>query len=457
MKNWSAGYELLRLYVRFAFWLTHKSIIVTGSKNLPYNQPTIFAPNHQNALMDPLALVCTNRFQTTWLARADIFKSKAVQPLFRYLKLLPVYRIRDGKDNLSNNEQIFSQVIGLLGNRQSVALFPEAAHSGRRQMLPHKKAIPRIALEAEERNHFNLGLQIVPVGIYYDHYWLFNRTLIVQYGTPIPVGRFQEKYLENPSKAMLSLRDEIHDKLALLVLEIESVEYYDQFENFRRLAGDSYAQSHRFSKRKALQKFLSDREFVGKLETLENEDPITFKHLLEEQTRYFEALSSLSLGDDEVNIAGETRLPKLIYRFFKAIFSLPVFIFGFLFNALPFYIPRIILKRKVTDRTFLSTFNFVAGLIAFPVFYLIEAGLIYVLSENFRLSLFLFFSFPFAGKIAYPLLQFYQKIIIGAGCLFGTKGFRNKIKQALKLRNNLVAELLASVSKKQQPDDLPEI
>lgn len=445
MKNWSFGYELLRLYVKFAFWLTHKHVIITGRKNLPYGQPVIFAPNHQNALMDPLALVCTNRFQTVWLARADIFKAKAFRRILRFMKLWPVYRIRDGKDNLSNNEQIFSFVINLLRNKQSVALFPEAAHSGRRQMLPHKKAIPRIALEAEEKNNFSLGLQIVPVGIYYDNYWLFNRTLIVQYGKPIQVGKYRKEFMDNPSKGMLSLRDEVHDEIVPLVLEIGSKKFYTQYEDFRRLAGDSYAQSHQFSKRKALQNFLSDRELIRKIENLEQEDQVTFNHLLEKQFQYFETLSSLNLSDGEVEIAGETRFPTFFYRFLGTVLSLPVFIFGFLFSALPFYIPRIILKRKVTDRTFLSTFNFVAGLIIFPIFYLIEAGLFYHFSENFWLSVFLFFSFPFAGKIAYPLLQFYQKVFIGAQFLFGTKGFRSKQKQAITLRNSFIENMIQSI------------
>ncbi len=69
----SIGYEALRVYVRFAFWLTHKRVIVIGRDLIPKDQPIVFAANHQNALMDPLALVCTNPLQTLWLARAGIF------------------------------------------------------------------------------------------------------------------------------------------------------------------------------------------------------------------------------------------------------------------------------------------------------------------------------------------------------------------------------------------------
>ena len=187
MENRSIGYEALRQYVRFAFWLTHKRIVVTGREHIPAGKPIIFAANHQNALMDPLALSCTNPLQTLWLARADIFKNKLARPALKFMKMLPIYRIRDGKENLSNNEEVFNQVTQVLENRQSIALFPEAAHSGKRQMWVHRKAIPRIALEAEAKNNFTLELQIVPVGIYYDHYWKFNRTLVVQYGKPIGI------------------------------------------------------------------------------------------------------------------------------------------------------------------------------------------------------------------------------------------------------------------------------
>ena len=131
MEKQSLGYEALRVYVRFAFWLTHKRVIVTGRELIPNDHPIIFAANHQNALMDPLALVCTNSLQTLWLARADIFKSKFTKPILKFMKMLPVYRIRDGKENLNNNEEVFDQVTQVLENGGSTALFPEAAHSER--------------------------------------------------------------------------------------------------------------------------------------------------------------------------------------------------------------------------------------------------------------------------------------------------------------------------------------
>jgi len=411
MKNWSLGYEIIRTYVRFALWLTHKRITVTGQQFLPDGKPIIFAANHQNALMDPLAVACTNRFQTMWLARADIFKSKTASSLLKYLKLLPVYRIRDGKDNLSNNELIFAQVARLLEYKETVALFPEAAHSGRRQMLPHKKAIPRIALEAEAKNNFTLDLQIVPVGIYYDHYWAFNRSLIIEYGEPISIDKYRDEYLENPQKAMLSLRDEIYNRIVPLTLQINSDNYYQEYEDLRLMAGKTYSNTHFFSKNKHLQLLYAQKELVGKLEQLEIAQPEQFGELIKKSAKYFNTIREANLSDRQIEKLTNANWAILFGKFLSALISLPLFLAGFIFNVLPFAIPRTILRRRVKDITFLSTFNFAAGLVVFPVFYLIEATVVLALTDSWLIAISAFLIMPFAGKLAFQLSIFYRDFL----------------------------------------------
>lgn len=443
MSNWSAGYEAIRTYVRFGFWLSHKRVVVTGRPKIPKGKPIIFAANHQNALMDPLAISCTNSLQSLWLARADIFKSKAARSFLKYIKMLPVYRIRDGKDNLSNNEQIFGQVIKLLEDKQSVALFPEAAHSGKRQMLPHRKAIPRIALDAEAKNNFELGLQIVPVGINYSHYWQFSRTLIVHYGDPIDVDRYKNSWTENPQKEMLSLRDEIHDRIIPLTIQINSHTFYQEYEDIRQLAGEAYSKTKHFSKDKTLNRFYTDQELIARIEILENTQPEQFEKIIDETKKYFSKLKELEFTDDQVSKAGKARWPQLFAQIVASVIVLPVVILGFVFNAIPFFIPRGIFLKKVKDTAFLSTFNFVAGLVLFPVFYLIGASLIFVLTGSLAISFISFFMMPFAGKLSYGLLQFYKNLLK----YMKIKGFNNShLKQATQLRNELIRSVLKATS-----------
>lgn len=442
MTKWSIGYEAIRTYVRFAFWLTHKRVVVTGRHFIPKGKPIIFAANHQNALMDPLAVACTNTFQTLWLARADIFKSKSAQSFLKYIKMLPIYRIRDGKDNLSINEQIFEQVIQVLENKQSVALFPEAAHSGKRQMLPHKKAIPRIALEAEEKNNFRLGLQIIPVGIYYSHYWHFNRTLIVQYGEPIDVDMYKEEYAESPQKAMLSLRDEIHDRIAPLTIQINSKVHYQEYEDLRELAGKAYSKTRTFNKNKYLQLFYAEQELIARFEQLENRQSEMFEKIIEEINSFYQTIRKINLTNEYLRNAEKASWVALTTRMTASVITFPLFAFGFLFNAIPYFVPRMILRRKVKDITFLSTFNFVAGLIIFPIFYSIEACIVYAFTGSFAISLFTFVLMPFAGKIAFRLLLYYME----TGQIFTLINRKVLLTPLVKRRTELIASILEMVS-----------
>lgn len=432
--------------MRFGFWLTHKRIVVTGRHLIPKGKPIIFAPNHQNALMDPLALVCTNSQQSVWLARADIFKSKRVSAILKYLKLLPVYRIRDGKDNLSNNEEIFAQVIQLLENKQTIALFPEAAHSGKRQMLPHKKAIPRIALEAEAKNDFKLDLQIVPVGITYSHYWKFNRSLIIQYGQPIQVKDYWIDYELNSQKAMLDLRDEIHRKLVSLILQIDSKTSYPEIENIRQLVGKEYSKRRYFCKDPSLQLFYSEKELVSKLEQLEELQPEHFQNIIAATRQYFSRIEKNDISDDQIENTEKACWSKVFSSLALAVLTLPIFVFGFVFNAVPFVILRTILRKKVKDAAFLSTFNFVGGLILFPLFYLIAACVLFSWSDSVLVALFTLVGMPFSGKIAYQLFTFYRIILQKISYLVGSKSHKNTIKSLLEQRNGLIALILEKVN-----------
>ena len=424
--------------MRFAFWLTHKRIVVTGREHIPAGKPIIFAANHQNALMDPLALSCTNPLQTLWLARADIFKNKLARPALKFMKMLPIYRIRDGKENLSNNEEVFNQVTQVLENRQSIALFPEAAHSGKRQMLVHRKAIPRIALEAEAKNNFTLELQIVPVGIYYDHYWNFNRTLVVQYGKPIGIDGYRERYAENGQNAMLSLRDEIREGLLPLTMQINSVEHYVVYEQIRMLAGEERTQSLTPGRQAVLEIFKYEQWLMERVELLEQKDSVKFEALITATTAFAGNCKNAGLTGEKLAEACHTTGTILILKVLFALVTLPLLAFGLLFSFLPYYLPRILLRRKVKDPAFLSTFFFVPGLLIFPLFYLAESALVAWATHSLSMAGALFVTLPFAGKLAYNLLQFGKSLLQ----LIRLKIFDRRLFGVLAAQRNAILETL---------------
>jgi 1-acyl-sn-glycerol-3-phosphate acyltransferase len=439
-EEWSLGYWCLKQYIKFADWLIHKRIIISGKEKIPHNKPIVFAPNHQNALSDPMAVLLHTRFQPVWLARADIFgKSKAVDAILKFLKIMPVYRLRDGKENLEKNEQTFADSIKVLEHNFALALFPEAAHSGKRQMLVHKKAVPRIVFMAEEKTNNQLDIQIVPTGIYYSHYWKFNRTVIVKFGEPIPVKGFMKTYAENPNAAVIALKNKIYDAILPLTINIKSKKYYEEFEQVREIYGSHFL-SRQQIKSTALNRFHSDQKLVNKLDELEVKEPEETQNLAEHVKNYTQLLSKLKLRnwlvDSKGNHAGMIYLHSIVL-----LAGLPLFLYGFIFNAIPFFLIDQLIRKKVKDKSFWSTFFLVAGIVLFPVFYLLELLAMAWFIPGFWLKITFLVSLPFAGKIAFKWYILLRKTS-GRFRFLRLKGFnKKKYSQLISEKDKLFGQL----------------
>ncbi|MBN2636559.1 MAG: 1-acyl-sn-glycerol-3-phosphate acyltransferase [Prolixibacteraceae bacterium] len=434
-EKWSLGYYLLKKYVQFADWFIHKRIIITGEENIPQDKPIVFAPNHQNALSDPMAILLNTKFQPVWLARADIFKNKTAAKILRFMKILPVYRMRDGKENLVKNDDTFMHSVKVLENNSALGLFPEAAHTGRRQMIQHKKAVPRIVFMAEENTNEKLDIQIIPSGIYYSSYWKFNRTLIVNFGKPIAVREFMDEYRKNSNAATLQLRDRIYDSILPLVMQISSEKHYDDFETIREIYGRYYL-LRKNQKYSILNLFKSDQEMMVRLDKLEVQRPQEIENLVQMVNSYASNLKKVKIK----NWLIERHYYNTIKAFISLIIlfaSLPLFLYGFIFNAIPFLAIDNIVRKKVKDVAFWSTFFQVLGLVVFPVFYIIELLVLWNFIPSVWLKIAFVVSLPLMGKIAF---QWYILLLktMGRFRLLFLKIFKRKVYYSLFKQKDLL-------------------
>ncbi len=438
-EKWSLGYWALKQYVRFIDWIIVNKTIVIGKDKIPRDKPILFAPNHQNALSDPMAVLLNTKYQPVWLARADIFKNKTVILILRFMKIIPVYRLRDGKDKLVKNDETFANSIKVLENNSALALFPETTHSGKRQLLSHKKAVPRIVFMAEEKTGHNLDIQIIPTGIYYSSYWKFNRNLIVIFGDPIPVNNFLDEYKENQNSATLSLRNKISESVKTLVLHFETQTNYRNFEKIRDFYGLHFLKRQN-KKMSIVNRFKSDKILAKKLDGLENEKPEEIDNLINELKDYDALIKKLKirswLVENSKNNVLQIAINKLIL-----LIGLPIFAFGFLLNAIPFFVSDIIIRRKIKDRSFWSSFALAFGIILFPIIYLLQLLALSMLIQGVWIKIALLVSMPFAGKIAFKWYILLRKTV-GRNRYFILKYFRKpEYQHLLKTKEKLFQTL----------------
>ncbi len=424
-EQYSLGYDALRVYARWLHKMIHRRITIAGMENLPKDKPIIFAPNHQNALMDAMAVLLATKHQPTWLARADIFKNKTIRKILYFLKISPVYRMRDGKENLGKNDAVFELAVRVLKNNKSLALFPEGQHTFKRQTAAHKKAVPRIAFMAEEREDFTLDIHIVPTGLFYDHYNRFNRELIVTFGEPVKISDFKKQYQENPGAAAISLRNEIYAKLIPLTLQIHSKEHYDEYELLREVFRNDLPKNT-----KPVNKLEQEKQFIRNVEAFEKGAPKKAEEILKYAEEYRNKLSSLKISDEVVRLKN-AGLRAFAYAFLSGI-TLPVFLYGWLNFFLGFHLPSVLIRKKIKDEVFWATVEYVAWIMTIPIFLLIHWGVVWIVTGNFWYAMIYLVTLPLFGKAALYLKDFYKRTLQQVRWTTSAKPVRVQLKKLRK-------------------------
>ncbi|MEN8248662.1 MAG: 1-acyl-sn-glycerol-3-phosphate acyltransferase [Bacteroidota bacterium] len=329
--------------------------------------PVIYVANHQNAFMDAIAIVLSQKRHPIFLARASVFANPIAKILLRSINMLPIYRQRDGVDTIKMNESIIQSCVDILiEGRQPLGIHAEGNHGMKRSLRPLKKGLGRIAFQAMEQTNNNLNLKVVPVGIGYSKHTRFRGDLLINFGEPIKVKDYVDVYRENPNKALVDLNIEIEKRIKGLIVNIDDIENYEEIEKAwireRKLFPDM------------LEELASDKEIIARLTE--------------------EKQQGKTLNTEPV----EKNKPSVI----SMIIGFPAYVYGTL-NHLPakFLISRVI-KNIVSDLHFYSSIKLVSGMYIGMIMYFLQALAVYALTGgNMWIASLYFFSLPFFGIYAY--------------------------------------------------------
>jgi 1-acyl-sn-glycerol-3-phosphate acyltransferase len=184
----------------------------------------MFLANHQNALLDPILIATHCSRKSYFLTRSDVFGNPVLKWFFEFLQMIPVYRIRDGKDSLKGNKATFERCSNLLQNGEAILLFPEGNHSLKRRVRPLSKGFTRILFLALESNP-SLDIGIIPIGVNYAQAAKFPDKAALYYGQEIRVQDFFDK--GDLTASASRLKEEVSVHLKKLTTHIEEAESYD--------------------------------------------------------------------------------------------------------------------------------------------------------------------------------------------------------------------------------------
>lgn len=364
----------------------HYKIEITNEDRVPPNGAIVFTPNHQNALMDALVLGFSVKRTVVFLARADIFKKKFFAEILYFLRILPVYRPRDGQGEVKKNLQTFKKTSEVLQKNLALVIFPEGTHTDKQSLLQLKKGFAKIAMQTEESNNFKLGIQLIPVGISYSNYTQCQSTLSINFGHPIDLADYHDEYKKQPAIALNKIRDKMSASLKENMIHIEDDEYYDATDFLMT----AFAKKESLPK-KGESRILAGQIFLKKLQALRNKNMLAFENLTSDTTTFLELSENLN-----------KRQKALWTGFSNGTLLLQVLMFLVL---LPLLAPSALLhyptqflshfpSRYLKDAQFHSTFRFVLSFALLPVVFILEAIALTFLYADFSL-LYFFITFTF--------------------------------------------------------------
>ncbi len=406
--RWSIKYAILKCMVKASFHVFYRNLHVSGQHNVPEGGRVIFAANHQNALMDALAVLLTSKYQPVYLARADIFGNPVIAGILRFLKIMPVYRFRDGVEVMGKNHDTFEKTRGVLNGGGCIGIMPEGNHDYRKRLRTLKKGIFRIAFSAVEGCSNLGGVKIVPVGLNYRNTSEFFGELVVNYGEPLCVNDYMDSYRQHNQKGINRMKEDLAGSLSTLMIDVKDEKQYEKDKLLVDLGSSLLIERDGSKNSDPHMKFLINKEICQALYEYFEKHPSRAHELRSKSAGFLELIESRGISPEVIN--EPLKGPVYFLSLIKAL-SFPVFMTGFLLHLLPLAIIHHALK-KIKDPQFISSFKFVLGTLLVPLNYIILA-----------IPAFLYLPFPYAvlttallpasGFLAYICYRFSERLKAG--------------------------------------------
>lgn len=203
-------YAVLRQIARIALRWYYRSIEVVGAEQMPASGPVILAANHNNALVDALIVATSIDREVRLTAKATLLDHPVTRLVVLAAGIVPLRRRADergpvgGAADVARNDEAFRDVVETLGGGGVILIFPEGiSHSGP-HLAPLRTGCARMAVQS--RLAGVSGVQIVPVGLTFEHKESPRSRVVMQLGAAIDVDAVLATATENEKVETLTKR-----------------------------------------------------------------------------------------------------------------------------------------------------------------------------------------------------------------------------------------------------------
>ena len=328
----------------------------------------VFGVNHSNTLMDALVLLSSDNIKKVFIARGDIFKKPSVAKILTFLRILPIFRIRNGVAAVRQNDDSLNKAVDVIHDQVDLYLFPEGTHRTKHSLMRMGKGLFHIAVDANKKFGDQKPIYIIPTAIEYGDYFRYRSTAMINFGNPINVTEFfKHTTEENEAVNINQLKDLLGEEISKLFTFIPDDEDYDAIWEIVKMKNEKRAGG-------LYKKMLRNRATVEKVLKYREEQP-------EESKNYFARVLDFATERRRQKISVMSTAKKYpllnsLWKFVVLLIGLPYFAASAVVN-LPVWLTTLIIKGKLKDKAFNNTVSYGVRFVLFPLVFIIGTILLF--------------------------------------------------------------------------------
>lgn len=364
-----------------------------GKNRLPRKGAVVVISNHAASFLDAMLMGVMLKRPIHFYVRGDIYKKKWVRTVFSWLHMMPLYSADLAKEQLHRNADSFAQGEEILRKGGLLLIFPEGLSRMERNMMPFKKGVSRIILQALASDP-KLTVNVVPIGIHYSRHEVLSDVQLTTGRVVEVADQYRQLYTEHAPKGVNELTHELERAMREVVLYVAQDErspiIETQLEMFDNERHGPFSYEH----------FREQKKLCDDVSSLSEEEAAV---LAAKQREYFDLLNKHNLNDEVVAGRKRVLLPAILL-----LLGLPLFLLSFI-NYPPFAFGKWMADTKVTREDFYTSVITAVSAFSYVVWLALMLLLSRLLESN--LLLMLFGISPLLGWYAVRYWQHYKNFM----------------------------------------------
>ncbi len=328
--------------------------------------PLLLACNHPNSFLDAIIIGSYFKRPVHFLARGDAFRKPLVKKILTALKLIPIYRLSEGREYLALNDATFEQCGEILADGGIVLIFAEGLSKNEWLLRSLKKGAARIAFTAFANPHIREQFKVIPVGLNYNGFDTIGKRVIINFERPIVANQFPS--IGATGDFIQQLNQLLYASLQKAVLTAANTD------------------------NSTIQFLISNSSML----VVKNIN--TIAELKSLQTKINNSALANELAGLKPPMLLATSTLHFILNLFTCIVLFIAALAGWLLNAPLFYLLKKLVKKKTSGTVFYDSVMFGALLLLYPVYWLILNLIIPVFVPGMMIQTIVFLS-PVFGLI----------------------------------------------------------